>query len=45
MTHTRRKAISARVRKCGERVGGDPKLVPYILPLVEGAVILDDLSG
>jgi 2-polyprenyl-3-methyl-5-hydroxy-6-metoxy-1,4-benzoquinol methylase len=24
-----------------KKVSGDPKFVPYILPLVEGAVILD----
>lgn len=29
------------VRKYGEKMSSDPKLVPYILPLVEGAVILD----
>jgi hypothetical protein len=28
------------VSKCGERVSSDPKLVPYILPLIEGAAFL-----
>jgi hypothetical protein len=43
MTHGRRNAMI--VRKCGEKVSSDLKLVPYILPLIEGAVILDVFVG